>query len=440
MEIVLGVSMTPTAIRMVAVEGDHADGVTVDHDVFAVASADDAAKSDATEHVVAALVGTRQSALEAGHDLLSTGITCGSHDDAAALRRALTAEGFDDVAIISEELAAGALAQAAGQAVGDERTALLLIGSDTATLSVVQTADGAVMNTRFRHLDDTDAGVALADLVDGLDSNEPAPGSLFLICPDQDTAAFADILRDKTPLPVSAPQHSGLALARGAALASTHTNAELLTMGLAYSLDDDLGTEPGYVAPQRKPLFLVGSVLSIFVLGVAALVISVAVSIRLTSSQHTSPPQAAAPPVAAAPSVQNTPPVKLPPPPAPASASPPLAPRPTAPPAPAPMPVQHRAPIHRNPVVKRPTAVPLATPTPAPAPAAPAPPVAEPPVAPVPAAPPPPPPRVPPILQQIFPFLRQPRYEQPYQPYPEPAGPGYGGGYYGGYEPRYPSY
>ena len=31
-DIVLGVSMTPTAVRMVLVEGVKADGVTVDHD------------------------------------------------------------------------------------------------------------------------------------------------------------------------------------------------------------------------------------------------------------------------------------------------------------------------------------------------------------------------------------------------------------------------
>ena len=37
MDIVLGVSMTPTTVRMVLVEGAKADGLTVDHDSFDVA-------------------------------------------------------------------------------------------------------------------------------------------------------------------------------------------------------------------------------------------------------------------------------------------------------------------------------------------------------------------------------------------------------------------
>ena len=40
MDIVLGVSMTPTTVRMVLVEGEKADGATVDHDVFDVAPDD----------------------------------------------------------------------------------------------------------------------------------------------------------------------------------------------------------------------------------------------------------------------------------------------------------------------------------------------------------------------------------------------------------------
>ena len=53
MDIVLGVSMTPTTVRMVLVEGENADGITVDHDVFDVASADDSA--NAAEQVVSAV-------------------------------------------------------------------------------------------------------------------------------------------------------------------------------------------------------------------------------------------------------------------------------------------------------------------------------------------------------------------------------------------------
>ena len=53
MDIVLGVSMTPTTVRMVLVEGDKADGSIVDHDVFDVTAADGTAtSSNAAEQVV----------------------------------------------------------------------------------------------------------------------------------------------------------------------------------------------------------------------------------------------------------------------------------------------------------------------------------------------------------------------------------------------------
>ena len=68
MDIALGVSMTPTTVRMVLVEGENADGVTVDHDVFDITS--DHTSATAPEQVVAAILGTRASAAEGGHRLV----------------------------------------------------------------------------------------------------------------------------------------------------------------------------------------------------------------------------------------------------------------------------------------------------------------------------------------------------------------------------------
>jgi hypothetical protein len=61
-DIVLGVSMTPTTVRMVLVEGEKADGVTVDHDVFDITGIEGSATSSAAEQVVAAVLGTQESA------------------------------------------------------------------------------------------------------------------------------------------------------------------------------------------------------------------------------------------------------------------------------------------------------------------------------------------------------------------------------------------
>ena len=86
MEIVLGVSMTPKTVRMVLVEGEKADGVIVDHDVFDIAVTEDLATSNAAEQVIAAVLGTQESAATGGHDLKAVGVTWSDHARPAASR------------------------------------------------------------------------------------------------------------------------------------------------------------------------------------------------------------------------------------------------------------------------------------------------------------------------------------------------------------------
>ena len=91
MDIVLGVSMTPTTVRMVLVEGEKADGITVDHDTFDITANEGAANSTAAEQVVSAVLGTKESAEAGGHHLKSIGVTWSDHAEASALRDALAA-------------------------------------------------------------------------------------------------------------------------------------------------------------------------------------------------------------------------------------------------------------------------------------------------------------------------------------------------------------
>ena len=164
MDIVLGVSMTPTTVRMVLVEGEKADGVTVDHDVFEVNSADGSATSNAADQVAAAVLGTQESAEASGHHLKSIGVTWTHHSDAAALRDTLAARGIEDVMLVSATHAAASLAQAVGRAIGYDTTALLFIEKDIATLSVVQTEDGSVVKVLTRDLHDSDAMAVFTEM------------------------------------------------------------------------------------------------------------------------------------------------------------------------------------------------------------------------------------------------------------------------------------
>ncbi|HMC69179.1 MAG TPA: hypothetical protein VKJ07_08510, partial [Mycobacteriales bacterium] len=307
MDIVLGVSMTPTTVRMVLVEGDKADGSIVDHDVFDVTAADGTAtSSNAAEQVVEAVLGTRESAAAGGHHLKSIGVTWSDHAEASTLRDTLAARGIEGVMLVSDGHAAGVLAQAVGRAVGYATTALLFIERDTATLSVVQTDDGSVVKVLSRSLHSGDAMAVLADMAEAVDAQDSPPQGMFVVGSGVDVSSVKAHLESLVSLPVSAPDEPELALARGAALASANAPAfEATTVGLAYSQDPD-GTTAGnayvglaaaetqlapvgaglvdeYAAPTdmepiptdegRKPFLLVGSALtSIFVVGVVALV------------------------------------------------------------------------------------------------------------------------------------------------------------------------
>ncbi|AFP37142.1 Conserved hypothetical membrane protein [Mycolicibacterium smegmatis MC2 155] len=433
-DIVLGVSMTPTTVRMVLVEGENADGITVDHDVFDVTAVEDAATMSAADQVVAAILGTQESADAGGHHLKSIGVTWSDHSDASALRDSLTAHGIDDVMLVSEGHAAAALAQAVGRAVGYDTTALLFIDRDAATLSVVQTEDGSVVKVLGSSLHSTDAMAVLSDMAAAVVAQETPPDGMFIVGSGVDVSSVKEHLQHLVSMPVNAPEEPELALARGAALASATAPAlEASTVGLAYSQDpdgptagsayalagldtqlapagSDLGSlvdggvdeldpavfnEVAAADEERKPFLLVGSALtSVFVIGVVALVISLAVSIRPTVDQRPAPAQGAVVPTA---------PVAKAPAPAPAPEAKPVqeAPPPAPPPETikAPVPVVQEAPQPQAPprtvYVEQPQA-------PAPAPAAPPP---------APEAPPPAP--VAPVLPAPAPVYQPPGYIPP---------------------------
>jgi uncharacterized membrane protein YgcG len=471
---VLGVSMAPTAVRMVLVEGENADGVTVDEEGFDVNAAE-APTVRAADQVVSAILGTQEGAAESGYQLRSTGVTWTDPDEAAALRDALAARKVENVMLVSSFLAAAALAQVVGNSVGYAQTGLLFVEPDTATLAVVNTSDGSISDVRRQPLPPGSDPIAeLSALASGATTLETRPDGLFVVGSGVDIAPIKAQLEAATGLTVNAPEEPETALARGAALASA--NAPLFsssTAALAYAQDpgtgaiNPLAVAPGYfdvavdaasgeqalaysavpdedadaytaVADEqelptgtytgaiaipsdggRRPLFLVASaVAAIFVVGAAALVVALAVSMRPTSAVRPSPGHNAVAPAKPAPAA----PAPAAPAPAPAAPAPaPAAPAP-APEAPAPAP-EAPAPAPEAPA---PAAPAPAAPAPAPAPAAPAP--APPPAAPAPVAPPPAAPIPVPIPIPVPPVLA------PQQPGPGPWGGEHGGGG-GGWHP-----
>ena len=315
MEIVLGVSMTPTTVSIALVEGEKADGVIVERDVFDITTVDGSATSSASDHVIAAVLGTQEGAIAAGHHLVSTGVTWTDHAQAAVLREALIAHGIEEVLLVSELHAAAALAQTLGRAVGYDKTALMFVERDTATLAVVETADGSVVKVLSQSLHNADTIAVLAEMVTSLQAQESVAQGMFVVGSSVDVTAVKAQLKDLVSVPVIAPEEPQLALARGAALASANApRFDASTVGLAYSLDPDettvyplalagdattflghadasldtadIASDSDAVSKRSKPFLLMGSSLTaIFVAGVTALAVAMVISVRPTADR-----------------------------------------------------------------------------------------------------------------------------------------------------------
>ena len=403
MDIVLGVSMAPSTVRMVLVDGKNGHGTTVDEDGFPVATAantGNVATLTAANQVMSAILGTRQGAAEGGYRLAATGVTCVDPVEASALRDALAAHRVENIMLVSAFLAAAALAQSFGATIGYAHTGLLFIEPDCATLAVVDSANGSVTDVRRAPLpdDDADAVAELTAMAAGAGWLKPRPQGLFVVGSNGvDVGMIRAELDAATPLTVSAPTEPESALARGAALASAHAPlSDWSTSALAYAQDPGSGAvQPAPAAydardnqrraysaspdeanfytavgdaeflaedtdPGRRPFLVALAVLMVFVFGVAALTISLALDIRPSVGKRPSLGKSVVAPAKPAP-----PPVQAP------------APAPAAPAAPAPAPAAPAAPAVPPviPVPVAPLPVPrFQAPIPGPGPLAPGPP------------------------------------------------------------------
>ncbi len=219
MDTVLGLSMTPTTVGLVLVEGDGRDGTTMDHDAFEVRRGGFSPVTT-SEYVAEALSRTR--AIAGGQQLQSIGVTWS--DDAAIeaslLLDSLADYGFRNVVPIRLPEATEAFARGIGEVIGSDVTSVCVVEPEGAVALVVDSRQNTVRTAvNYDLADDHDLTRWLSEVVNREGWH---PDGLVLLGSGEDFDEIARHLELMLGIPVFAPAEAELALARGAALASVN--------------------------------------------------------------------------------------------------------------------------------------------------------------------------------------------------------------------------
>lgn len=269
MDTVLGLSMTPTTVGLVLVEGDGIDGATKGHDAFEVRRGGFSPVTT-SEFVAEAL--SRTQAIAGGQRLQSIGVTWSDDAsvEASLLLDSLADSGFHNVVPIRLPEATEAFARGIGQVIGADVTAVCVVEPDAVVALVVDTVRDAVQTAVNYDLEtEQDLIGWLSEL---LARTEWQPDGLVLLGSGDEFDTIARDLEQILGIPVLAPAEAELALARGAALASV--NSVGLFDDPEFALPIPAPTRRRPSATQRAPMALLAG-------GVLAFVVSASVAVGL---------------------------------------------------------------------------------------------------------------------------------------------------------------
>jgi len=163
------------------------------------------------------VVGTNRLLADENHRLVATRLCWSDHPQASRLRQALANSGVQNVEVLSESQAATALAR---EAQGRPGSAVLVVGDETAMLSVVGAEDAPPTVLAAQPLADSDPTGAVDTLLGRLYAEHGAAGDVYLMGTSADLTNVADQLRTRSSLRVEVPEDPTFALARGAAMAA----------------------------------------------------------------------------------------------------------------------------------------------------------------------------------------------------------------------------
>lgn len=310
--------MTPTSVGLVLVEGQDADGATMDRNSFDLRHGD----LQSSEQAAAAVLRTEAMAANRGLRLHSIGVTWSEDADlqASMLMESLSESGFDNVVAIRMPEATEALARGIAEVLGYATTAVCVIEPESVISLIVNTSDGAVQ-TAFNHTIDSDSAL-ISWLSTIFARADWAPEALVVVGSAGDLDTLLHGLEDALSVPVFAPEEAKLALARGAALASAQTT-EMPPLGrldegfVVHTRSADSGRHhaSGRSTQYRRSLSTVGPA-AMLAAGLVTFVVSasIAVSLQLMPTRQ-APPSAPVPAAKVEPQEAVAPPAPLAPPP-----------------------------------------------------------------------------------------------------------------------------
>jgi hypothetical protein len=287
LDAVLGLSMTPTTVGLVLVEGQDADGATMDRDAFAVRPNGRSGVAETCEQAAAAVLRSEAMAADRGHRLHSIGVTWSEDADAEAsmLLKSLSASGFDNVVAVRLPEATEALARGIADAIGYDTTAVCVIEPESVITLIVHLRDGTVETSVQQGIDDDESLKRWLSSVFARAAWEP---EALVVVGSVDLDDVMAGLEDALGVPVFAPAEAEVALARGAALASAQVD-DYSAGGLVEHLED---SERDVGEPRRRGTSPVGP-LALLVGGTLTFVVSVslAIGLHLTADSAAVPPQ-----------------------------------------------------------------------------------------------------------------------------------------------------
>jgi hypothetical protein len=278
---VLGLSVTPSAVGLVLVEGQDADGATMDRDAFEVGARGRCSALQTSEQAAAAVLRSEAIAATHGHRLHSIGVTWSddANAEASLLLKSLSDSGFDNVVAVRLPEATEALARGIAEVIGYGTTAVCVLEPETVIALIVHLRDGSVQTSVNRRI------VTEQDLVRWLSAlftrADRPPEALVMVGSGGDDDLMP-VLEQALAVPVFAPAEAQLALARGAAMASAQ-NVDSTFVDDAHHFEQHRPE-----AARRRPIGQAGP-LALLVAGVLTFTVSasVAVSLQLVPKKDT---------------------------------------------------------------------------------------------------------------------------------------------------------